>query len=229
MWVAYNNIVGYKLKWQQYPVITAHIPSSERWLHADPTMITTSTNRNILQPTKAHEQRRESIIQKNLDETKHKKTGSTSSPSSKKKNRAPILSGLFRGDSSSSSLSAKSGRSQLVDLVVEDTQAEETERVRARKEGGAAWNEDEGRQYMSVSWDPSPSFRALTDCTFRRTYDDEHEGEVVREGFDPRQLKPSSSEVAVGDAEEEDGDEDSSRRRYEGLDDRHVWEGRQTD
>lgn len=39
--------------------------------------------------------------------------------------RAPLLSGLLRHHSSGSS-SAKSDRSQLVDLVVEDTEAEET-------------------------------------------------------------------------------------------------------
>ena len=32
--------------------------------------------------------------------------------------------------------------------MVEDKQAEETERVRARKEGGAAWNEQEGKQFV---------------------------------------------------------------------------------
>lgn len=51
-------------------------------------------------------------------------------------------------EESSSSHSTKSGRSQLVDLMVEDTEAEEKERVRARKEGGAAWNQDEGRHFM---------------------------------------------------------------------------------
>ena len=49
---------------------------------------------------------------------------------------------------SSSSESAKSRGSQLVDLMVEDTQAEKIERVRARKEGGAAWNEDEPKHFM---------------------------------------------------------------------------------
>lgn len=38
-------------------------------------------------------------------------------------------------EESSSSQSVKSGRSQLVDLMVEDNEAEATERVRARKEG----------------------------------------------------------------------------------------------
>ena len=32
--------------------------------------------------------------------------------------------------------------------MVEDTKAEETERVRARKEGGAAWNEQEGKHFL---------------------------------------------------------------------------------
>jgi len=37
---------------------------------------------------------------------------------------------------------------KLVDLVVEDTVAEETERVRARKEGSAGWNETEPKRYV---------------------------------------------------------------------------------
>lgn len=44
--------------------------------------------------------------------------------------------------------SVKSGRSQLVDLVIEDTKAEEIERVRARKEGGAEWNEEETKFFV---------------------------------------------------------------------------------
>lgn len=81
-------------------------------------------------------ERRESNIQKDLDKGKSK-TGA----------RAPLLDGMLREESSSSH-SAKSGRSQLVDLMVEDTEAEEIERVRARKEGGAAWNEDETKHYV---------------------------------------------------------------------------------
>ena len=61
--------------------------------------------------------------------------------------RAPILKGMLRHHSSGSS-SVKSDRSQLVDLVVEDEVAEETERVRARKEGSAGWNEVEPRQFV---------------------------------------------------------------------------------
>ena len=58
-----------------------------------------------------------------------------------------MLSEMLHEDSSSSH-SAKSGRSQLVDLVIEDTEAEETERVRARKEGGSAWNQDEQKHFV---------------------------------------------------------------------------------
>lgn len=111
------------------------MPAADRWLGADPDLITTSTNRNLLQPTKANRERRASNIQKDLDKSKSTRS------------RAPILDGMLREDSSSSR-SAKSGRSQLVDLMVEDTEAEQTERVRARKEGGAAWNEDETKHYV---------------------------------------------------------------------------------
>ena len=136
------------LRPKQYPVITAHVPAAERWLHSDPELITTSTNRNLLQPTKANKERRASNIQKDLDKGKHR-TGSRRDGDLKSnpRSRAPILNGILREESSSSQ-SAKSGRSQLVDLMVEDTAGEETERVRARKEGGAAWNEDETKQFM---------------------------------------------------------------------------------
>ena len=129
-------------------MITAHVPAAERWLGADPGMITTSTNRNLLQPTKANQERRASNVQKDLDKGKHR-TGSTNTGGSKSKGhtRAPVLNGLLREESSSST-SAKSGRSQLVDLMIEDNEAEETERVRARKEGGSAWNEAESRQFV---------------------------------------------------------------------------------
>ena len=105
-------------------------------------MITPATNRNLLQPTKAGKKRRESNIKEDLDKRKRRSSGG--SPT---KSRAPLLNGLIREESNSSG-STKSGRSQLVDLMVEDKQAEQTERVRARKEGGSAWNEQEGKQFM---------------------------------------------------------------------------------
>lgn len=126
---------------KQYPVITAHVPSSERWLGSDPNVLTTSTNRNLLQPSKVKEARRASSIQETADKGKH-----TPHTRSTAKSRAPQLSDMLHEESSSSA-SVKSGRSQLVDLVVEDTEAEETERVRARKEGGAGWNQDEVKHF----------------------------------------------------------------------------------
>jgi hypothetical protein len=125
-----------------YPVITAHIPSKDRWYENEPPILTTSTNRNILHPTKANKKRREKHIEERLMKGKHRQN---SSGTSKSKTRAPVVEGLIRGDSSSSSHTA---RSQLVDLVVEDEEAEEAERVRARKEGGATWNVDEPQHFV---------------------------------------------------------------------------------
>lgn len=126
----------------KYPVITAHVPPADRWRGSDPDLITTSTNRNLLQPTKANK-RQASNVQKTLDKGKHRNGGHDSTS----RLRAPVLSEMLREDSVSSH-SVKSGRSQLVDLVIEDTEAEERERVRARKEGGSAWNQDEVRQFV---------------------------------------------------------------------------------
>ena len=105
-------------------------------------MITPTTNRNLLQPTEANQKRRASSIKGNLDQAKHSTSGG-----SKYRARAPVLETMLSEESGSSG-SAKSGRSQLVDLMVEDTKAEEMERVRARKEGGAAWNEQEPKHFV---------------------------------------------------------------------------------
>ena len=150
----------------QYPVITAHEASRERWLTGQPDLLTTSTNRNLLQPTRDNEIRRASNVKGTVEEVtkktqrKHKKASngkkrdSSSNSKGKQKEipngeegRAPAMKGMLRHHSSASS-STKSDRSQLVDLVVEDTAAEETDRVRARKEGSAAWNETEAKRYM---------------------------------------------------------------------------------
>ena len=105
-------------------------------------MVTPSTNRNLLQPTKANKKRRESDIKQKIDQSKHRTSGDSNTQS-----RAPILNNMLEEESDSSG-SFKSGRSQLVDLMVEDVQAEETERVRARKEGGSAWNEAEPKHFV---------------------------------------------------------------------------------
>ncbi|RAK96396.1 OSTA/TMEM184 family protein [Aspergillus ibericus CBS 121593] len=54
----------------------------------------------------------------------------------------------------SSSISHGSHRSQLVDLVVEDQQAEEAERVHAQKAFGSTWLEPEQRHFQRPSGEP---------------------------------------------------------------------------
>jgi len=148
-------------------VITAHEVSRERWLNAaSPDLLTTSANRNLLQPTRDNEIRRSSNIKNTVEEvskksqrkhsdSKGKKPKSSRSKGKHKEDsngeegRAPVMKGMLRHHSSASS-SAKSDRSQLVDLVVEDKTAEDAERVRARKEGGAGWNATEPKRFVYV-------------------------------------------------------------------------------
>lgn len=132
----------------------------------DPVMLTTSTNRHAFQPTKVNKRRRRSEIQ---DEIRRGKDGSRSAS---KDGRSAIAAKLSRIDSASES--SPTVRSQLVDLVVEDTDAEEAERVRARKEGGPAWNLEEQKHFI-------------------RTYGDEDLGEEFRQGFDPDAIKAADS------------------------------------
>lgn len=124
-------------------MIEAHRASHEAILHKDPTMITSSTNRHLLQPTKVNKKRRKNKIReirKSADQVKHGESSGSGGSRSKSdsKSSRPILSKIM---SASSSSSGKTDRSQLVDLVVEDQEAEDIEHVRARKEGGPAWNE----------------------------------------------------------------------------------------
>jgi hypothetical protein len=66
--------------------------------------------------------------------------------SKSKSDHRPLLSKITSQSSSSSG--AKSDRSQLVDLIIEDHEAEDIERVRARKEGGSGWNEAEPKHFV---------------------------------------------------------------------------------
>jgi hypothetical protein len=87
--------------------------------------------------------RRQRNLQKTLEKGKHK--SNSNKPGHPAASRAPVVEEIFNEDSTSS---VKSGRSQLVDLVIEDTEAEEREKVRARKEGGAEWNEEEPKYFV---------------------------------------------------------------------------------
>lgn len=63
----------------------------------------------------------------------------------------PVIGSLLRNNSSDTAVSStKSHSSQLVDLVVEDHQAEDIERVRARKEGGPGWNSVEQKHFVNL-------------------------------------------------------------------------------
>jgi hypothetical protein len=119
-------------------------------MYGDPPIITAATNRNLLQPTKENKRRRKSQIKTIQQETKgkHRSDSSSNGESSHATLHVPVVGKLLRKHSSESSKSAKSDKSQLVDLVVEDYQAEEVDRVRARKEGGPGWNEVPSKHYV---------------------------------------------------------------------------------
>lgn len=150
----------------------------------DPNILTTSTNRNLLQPTKEHKKRRRSEVQEGIQ--KGKRASSTAS----KERESAIAAKLNRNPSASGS--SRSGRSQLVDLVVEDTDAEQTERVRARKEGGPAWNREEQKRFV-------------------RTYGDADLGEDIREGFEPAAI-PAAEDPPVFAVAEDPDDEAPAER-----------------
>lgn len=203
-----------------YPVINTHYASARDRNRAEPNIITGSTNRNLLQPTKANRQRRKSRI-KEIQDQAHKgehRASSSASSSSKPKGLLPKANALVRGKSTSSSThSAASGTSQLVDLVVEDTEAEQIERVRARKEGGPAWNETEQKHFV-------------------KTYPDEEDvqQEEVTEGFNPDVPEAGDEEdvhdpgmpFTVGEDEEGEGDEDDGQGPRDELGHRETWERR---
>jgi hypothetical protein len=120
----------------------------------------------VLQPSKVNRQRRRSRIQSIQDEVNHTK-GKTRSTS---EHSQPLL-GSIASDSGSEDGSDDSANSQLRDLVVEDYEAEEIERARARKEGSPRWNEAEPKHFV-------------------RTFPGGDNSEEVREGDAPDQIAP---------------------------------------
>lgn len=181
----------------------------------------------MLQPTKDNQIRRKSNVRETVEAVTNKgksKRRDTSHNKGKSKNRedsngeegrAPLLKGMLRHHSSSSS-SNKSDRSQLVDLVVEDINAEDIERVRARKEGSSGWNEVEPRRYV-------------------RTYPGENQGEDIREGFEPTDdaqvVAPKSGDGAddfvVGD-DEDDDNENTGFDEHNSEESRHWKEAQES-
>ncbi|OAG00936.1 DUF300-domain-containing protein [Paraphaeosphaeria sporulosa] len=160
-----------------YPVIEAHRANRDSQLYGDPPILTGASNRHLLQPTAVNKKRRKSQIkdiQQAVDKGKHRSDSSSGEPSSSKSHKG-VVGKLFRQESSSSTNSGKSDKSQLVDLVVEDTDAEDVERVRARKEGGSGWNEVEQKHFVHA-------------------YPEEGQEEGVREGFNPDRPQPHNPE-----------------------------------
>src|SRR5271154_2890581 len=156
-------------------------------MRRNPGLLTTSTNRNLLQPTEDNKIRRRTEIRRSIYKSKNRSSSGSHTIESK----------IARDKSASGS--SKSGQSQIVDLVVEDTKAEEVERVRARKEGGDTWNQQEQKHFVRVYG-----------------VDDEAlEGEDIREEFDPSKVSTDHPppEFAISDDEEtnEGGAEPSER------------------
>lgn len=199
----YQNARALEFGDWNYPVINTHYASQEDRLHTNPNMLSASTNRAILQPTKNNRQRRKSriqSIQENVHQHDDPHRGSSSSGSNaggKVKEALSQVPGVNKLAPSSSSSSTKSHSSQLVDLVVEDHEAESVERVRARKEGGPGWNsveqkhfvktfpdEPEAKEEMRQGFNPDRPEKKLTDGAhtldgpFKVTEEDEEEGEV---------------------------------------------------
>lgn len=157
--------------------------------------------------------------------------------------RAPNMTGLLRHHSSSSS-SAKSDRSQLIDLVVEDTVAEETERVRARKEGSAGWNKIAPKRYVrTYGEDTGEDIRSGYEPTDKPGVVDPKTPETTKDNNLPPISRTQSDQFSVGEDDESSPPaEDSEESRHwkeerghevmlkpkyglEGEDFENVWSG----
>lgn len=97
-------------------------------------------------------------------------------------------------------------------MVIEDVDAEQVERVRARKEGSPSWNRTEAKHYV-------------------QTYPTAGQAEEVREGYEPTSnAVPNEAQnqhtldtsFAVG---EDDEDRESGSRQYE-SDEARQWKKR---
>lgn len=210
----YDNARALEFGDWNYPVITAHVATREDWMNRDPSLLTTSANRNLFQPTKDYKERRRSELKKRI----HKGKSKSSLDDEDGDSSDDAMANKLHRDRSPSSSKGKIDESQLVDLIVEDEEAEQLERVRARKEGGEAWNDQEQKHFV-------------------RTYsiDSQHSGDSFRLGYDPDKISAEDPppEHAVSDrAQEEGGDKPESsdpkcglpNGGYGDLDDKNVWE-----
>jgi len=180
----YTNARALEFGDWNYPVINTHYATREDRLYSEPYTVSQSTNRRLLQPTKDQKRRRKSRIEdirqsvhqhdrpesssskSQRDSTSSGKSGGVIQKGKEKMEQLPVVGKLVRTSSHDSRASNESHSSQLVDLVVEDREAEQLERVRARKEGGPGWNSVEQKHFV-------------------KTYPDEDAAEEVRQGFNP--------------------------------------------
>jgi hypothetical protein len=126
-----------------------------RWLRDNEIRRASNIKNTVEEVTKKSKRKHSSKSRSSSSKGKQKEQDTSNG----EEGRAPALKGMLRHHSSASS-SAKSDRSQLVDLVVEDKTAEDAERVRARKEGSAGWNSEEPKRFVYVH---SAVFETRTD------------------------------------------------------------------
>ncbi|KAJ5773910.1 hypothetical protein N7457_008806 [Penicillium paradoxum] len=125
-----------------YPVVTANeVPSDQR---LPPSRRYQDSNRGArIKKARRHKKSRASDGESRR----------SPKPSSDKPGPSSVTPGPLQRTVSSTS-SSGTRRSQLVDLVVENTEAEEEDRARAQREYGSAWAEPETRRFSRPSGQP---------------------------------------------------------------------------
>ena len=88
--------------------------------------------------------------------------------------------------------------------------------------------EPERREAVYVSARNSEYLERIADKPCSRTYDDEDQGRVVREDFEPGQLGNASIENVTieDDQQDENNGKAKGPAKYGSLNDRHVWDSR---
>ena len=141
---------------RQYRVITAHETQRMRWYAGRPAFPASSATPSVPQGNAARPAGSVPVAVENVARkgpSKAKKSPSHTKKrrgSSKGKQTEEGHEPLLRGGSRGHSGSPKSDRSQRVDLIVEDTAAEEREREEIRREGSASRNEPEHKHFVFV-------------------------------------------------------------------------------
>ncbi|KAF3942319.1 hypothetical protein ABW19_dt0206663 [Dactylella cylindrospora] len=209
-----------------YPVITAYEPyTAERFRqnYQSRYLVTTATNQALLRAERHTKASSRSPSAKSGTSSRKGKGKAVDDEEAQR-----LLAEEPAQQSASSSSSHLSQRSGVVDLVVEDTDAEEVERVRARKEGGPGWNAEDPKVFVTK-------------------YPPEDAGQIQRTGYNADNIPPpvdtrehhtdtsninvsrtdSQDRFVVAEEDEEEDDSPVGRRdkmRYGSLaDDDNPW------